>query len=83
MTPIEIAYVILIVLYVALLVGAIAIARIVLRDDKKLDPQTNGELHIILDKHGDDVMMLETNEFPRDLAKRKSVTFQVAVKRTK
>ena len=41
----------------------------------------DGELHIILDKSGDDVMMLETNAYPRDLAKKDNVTFAVLVKR--
>ena len=41
----------------------------------------DGELHIILDKSGDDVMMLETNAYPRDLAKKDNVTFAVMVKR--
>lgn len=41
----------------------------------------DGELHIILDKSGDDVMMLETNAYPRDLAKKSAVTFEVIVKR--
>lgn len=41
----------------------------------------DGELHIILDKSGDDVMMLETNAYPRELAKKSAVTFEVIVKR--
>lgn len=81
MSPIEIAYIVVIVLYVVLIVAAIMLARSIIREDKNSATQTNGELHIILDKSGDDIMMLETNEFPRDLAKRKTVMFQVIVKR--
>lgn len=83
MEPIEIAYTILIVLYIVLPVGAIAIARIVLRNDKKCNAQMDGELHIILGEHGDDYMILESIEFPQDLAKKKTVTFAVIVKTNK
>lgn len=51
------------------------------RKEKRGVDSCDGELHIILDKSGDDVMMLETNAYPRELAKKDTVTFAVILKR--